>query len=327
MNNTINSSLILNKIKFGWNLGNFFDAHDNSFCWVNTQSKTIEYIVNLWNNPVFNLDCLNSLKENGINCIRIPITWCNFINIYKNNITLSNEFVIYLKSIIDAALQRDFIVIIDMHHDDQTWLKISCPNNEFNKICYRYKKLWKIVAYQFKDYTKNLIFEGMNEIVDRSNPDKYDWIGKDKKFYKRLNLLYKIFIKSVRRFSKNNKQRTLMISTYGAQIHKTAITNLKIPKDTNVIVDLHFYSRHTEKEYYEEAFKYVNRFLINKNIPVILGEIGVKKDCENKLEVLKAYTNYAKSINLKYILWDSGKSRKFINRETGNIADIYKITT
>lgn len=324
MKNKSKQPSILNKINLGWNLGNFLDSHDKSFCWENTKSKNIQNIVNLWHNPIFNLKCLDTLKNKGINCIRIPITWCNFINIYKNNISISRDFISYLTKIIDSAIEKDFVVIIDMHHDDQTWLKISCPRNEFSKICKRYRNLWKIIAYHFKDYSQNLIFEGMNEIVDRSNPNKYDWVGKNKIFFKRLKKLYRIFINSVRRYSSNNKQRTLMISTYGAQIHKNALVNFSAPKDRNIIVDLHYYSNLTNSNEYDDVFKYVKKLLINKNIPIILGEIGVKKGCENTIDVLTAFTNYAKSINLKYILWDNGKSRKFIDREAGNINDIYK---
>lgn len=324
MKRKLTPNIILNKIKFGWNLGNYFDSHDKKFRWETSKSKTVEYVVNLWHNPVFNFECFDALKNCNINCVRIPITWCNFIDIEKNDIRVSNEFIEYLKELIDEAFKRDFVVIINMHHDDETWLNVSCSHNEFVRVRKRFKNLWKAIAFIFKDYNENLIFEGMNEIIDRSNPDKYDWIGEDKRCFKRLNLLYRIFVKAVRRFSKNNKQRTLIISTYGAQIHKNAIANFKMPKDSNLVVDLHFYSKSTDEEYYEERFKYVKQFFIEKGIPVIVGEIGVKKDCENTLDVLKVYVDYMKKLNLKCVLWDNGKSRKFIDRENGCLVEEVK---
>ena len=104
MKNKSKQPSILNKINSGWNLGNFLDSHDKSFCWENTKSKNIQNIINLWHNPIFNLKCLDTLKNKGINCIRIPITWCNFINIYKNNISISRDFISYLTKIIDSAI-------------------------------------------------------------------------------------------------------------------------------------------------------------------------------------------------------------------------------
>lgn len=316
MKNEKQVNLILNKINLGWNLGNFLDAHDRKFHWQNSQSKTLDYVVNLWKNPIFNLGCFDALKKVNINCVRIPITWSNFINIKDNSLSLSQEFLNYIKNIIDYAIKKDFIIIIDVHHDDQTWLKVACNKKEFKTVCKNYKQLWKLIAYNFKDYNQNLIFEGMNEIIDRSDPEYYDWIGKNKLFYKRLNNLYKIFIKTARKFSQNNKQRTLMISTYGAQIHEIAIKNFSLPKDKNLIVDLHFYSKHTDIEYYQDKFKFVRNYFIDKNIPIILGEIGTKKGYEENLEIIKIYKEYTNSLNIKCVLWDNGTSRKFINRET-----------
>ena len=326
--NKTHSQQILDKITLGWNLGNFLDAHSKDFCWQNSKSKSVNDIVNLWKNPTFNLACLDSLKNVGINCIRIPITWCNFIDITNKKIGLSPEFASFLKNIIDEAIKKDYIVIIDMHHDDQTWLKVSCSHNEFRKICKQYRQLWEIIAYEFKDYSQNLIFEGMNEVIDRSDPDHFDWVGNKKIFFKRLYRLYKIFVKSSRRFSQQNKDRILMVPPYGAQVHKIAIKNLKLPKDKNIIVDLHFYSRHTDVEYYEKKFKHVEHYLIDKNIPVLLGEIGAKKDCENPIEVISVYKHYMDSLNIKCVLWDNGSSRKFIDRKTGKLLiDLKNLTT
>lgn len=311
-------NLILDKIKMGWNLGNFLDAHDKKFKIGNVQSKSIEYVVNLWGNPIFNFECLEALKKVNINCLRIPITWCNFIDIKDNNISISPSAFSYIREIVDIALKNDFVVIIDMHHDDQTWLKVACSKKEFKGICRLYKKIWSLISYNFRDYDENLVFEGMNEIVDRTNPDHHDWIGNDKIFFKRLSVLYKIFIKTARRYSLKNKQRTLMISTYGAQIHETALKNFIMPKDDNLIVDMHFYSKHTDLEYYQKKFRFVEEYFINKNIPIILGEIGTKKGFENDFEILKIYKSYVDKLNIKCVLWDNGSSRSFINRENCN---------
>ena len=319
MRNNEKAYEILNKITMGWNLGNFLDAHDKKFDLNNAQSKSINYVVNLWHNPVFNYNCLDTLKKANINCIRIPITWCNFINIDNNVVIISTNFIEYLKEIVDKALASGFVVIIDMHHDDQTWLKVACTKKEFKRVCNIYKQLWTKISYIFKDYNENLVFEGMNEIIDRSDPEYYDWLGKKKVFFKRISKLYKVFIESVRQFSDNNKERVIMISTYGAQIHDIALKNFKYPKDDNIIVDLHFYSKHTDIEYYNRKFEYVKKYLINKNIPIILGEIGTKKGFEQNIEIIKVYKKYADSLNIKCVLWDNGKGRRFVDRTSGKL--------
>ena len=313
---------ILNSINAGWNLGNYLDATDRKYIIGDSSQKSLSEVVELWHNPNFNLKCVDTLISYGFNCVRIPVTWCNFINIQNKKMKISNELITYLKQIVDYSISKKCYVILDMHHDDQNWLKIACSKKEFNQIKKFFAKIWEIVAFEFKDYNSYLIFEGMNEVVDRTNAEHHDWIGKKKIFYSRLNKLYSIFVKSVRKFSLFNKNRTLMISTYGAQIHETALSNLKMPKDNNIILDLHFYSRHNDMQYYENKFKYVFENLIANDVPLVLGEIGSTKDAVNDFSVLKTYLDFVKKYNLKYILWDSGSTRKYIDRRTAEFTHL-----
>lgn len=314
MKESIQAQNLINKITYGWNLGNYLDAHDKEFVLGDHKAKFVEDVVKLWGNPAFNLECIDYLKSVGCNCIRVPVTWCNFVNISGDVISISSEAIDAIKNIINYAIERDMVVILDMHHDDQTWLKIACDQKEFRKICKVYVRIWDIIAYEFRNYDTNLIFEGMNEVIDRSNPIKHDWVGKDYRCYTKLNKLYKLFVKTARKHSDCNKKRILMISTYGAQIHQRALELFKKPKDKNLIVDVHYYSCHTDVDNYAKEYEWVNKYLINKGVPVILGEIGTKKDCIENPDVLKAYVKYANSVGLKYVLWDNGSSRAYVDR-------------
>ena len=307
---------ILNKINIGWNLGNYLDSHNKQYFIGENDCKTIEYVVNLWHNPIFNLKCFEELKIYGINCVRIPVTWCNFINTNNNKISISNEVLDYLKELINYGISKDFIIIVDMHHDDQTWLNIACSKKEFKLVKKQYKKIWEIIAFTFKDYNQNLIFEGMNEVIDRTNTEKYDWWGKKNFLFKNLNKLHNIFIRTVRRYSFQNKNRTLMIPTYGAQIHQHALKHFKMVKDKNIIIDLHYYSKEKDKIYFEEKFKEVFEYLINKKIPIFMGEIGSKKEFIQDFSYIKNYIDFLSLHNIKFALWDNGSSRSFINRQT-----------
>jgi endoglucanase len=314
-----NANEILNKINTGWNLGNYLDSHDNNYLLNSTKNKSVKEITSLWGNPVFNLKCFEELKKYSINCVRITVTWCNFITIKNNRIYISNEVINHLKEIIRCAIKNEFIVILNMHHDDQTWLTVAAEKKEFNQIKKQYKKIWENIAFEFKDFNNNLIFEGMNEVIDRSNPEKFDWWGHNKQHFKNLYNLYNLFIKSVRKFSKPNKVRTLMISTYGAQIHKHALKHFKMPKDKNIIVDLHYYSKHTNPEDLKKEFDPTFEYLKNNNIPFFMGEIGMKKELINNHLAFELYFNFLKSHKIKFALWDNGSSRTFINRSTAKL--------
>ncbi len=308
----------LNKIKYGWNVGNFLDAHDKLYCFKQYNPKSVSKVVNLWHNPILNLTCLNVLKEKGFNCLRLPVTWCNFMYEENGKLCVSKELLNYLKEIINYAIALDYYVILDVHHDDHSWLKVACDKKEFKEISIEFVNLWKIIANEFKDYDNHLIFEGMNEIIDRSNQQE-DWIGNNKLCFKNLNKLYKLFINTVRNFSFENQNRTLMISTYGAQIHKIALKHFKLPKDNNLIVDLHFYPYKAKQEHFIKKFKYVHKLQRRKNVPIILGEIGIQSKHLDNFDILKNYLDYLNQYDFKYVFWDNGKSRRLIDRVTANL--------
>ena len=310
---------ILDKISVGWNAGNYLDAHDKKFKWQDCQPQSVGYVAKLWHNNVFNTKCLDSLLQCGVNCLRFPITWSNFLSIKNEEVSISQEALSHIKNIVSTAIEKGFIVILDMHHDDHSWLQVSGTKKEFEKTCQRYSKIWTLLAQEFKYFSSNLIFEGMNEIIDRSNPYKEDWKGKNKLHFKRLNKLTTI----CRNFSQQNMQRTLMIAPYGAQLHKNAISKLKLPKDKNIIVDVHFYSRQNDREFYDYHFQYIKKKLLKKKIPVFVGEIGVIKSMTSDLPLLKSCLDYVGSLGLKYALWDSGSTRKFIDRESGTPEQIF----
>ncbi len=251
---------------------------------------------------------------------RVPVTWYNFVKIENNNLSISLEIINYLKEFINFALKKDFVIIIDMHHDDHTWLNIAGTEKEFKKVKLQYKHIWEIVAREFKNYNENLIFEGMNEIIDRSDSNHSDWWGHNKILFKRLNILYKTFVKTVRKFSMLNKKRTLMISTYGAQIHHNALKHFKMVKDKNIIVDLHHYSIKKDNSYFIEKFEPTFKYLINKNIPIFLGEVGVKKEFIQDFDYIKNYLEFLNLHHIKFALWDNGSDRSFINRETAKFS-------
>lgn len=307
---------ILNKINYGWNLGNYFDCYKDEIKIKMSCNKTVEQVINLWHNPVFNLNCLQGLKNIGVNCLRIPVTWCNFVKYKNGKYLLPNEIFDKVKQIVDHAINLDFVVIIDMHHDDKNWLQIASADDVFDEIKNEYTQIWQQICEQFKNYNHNLVFEGMNELINICDKNE-DWIGNEIG-YKRVNELCELFVKIVRTSGGKNNDRCVMVSPYGAQIHKYALKNFKLPNDDNVIVDIHFYGKTDDKSIYVDYFKHLNTILAN-NIPIFVGEIGMKKSFKDRFDYLEVLLKYMAELNLKFALWDDGKNRKFIDRSTGKI--------
>lgn len=315
---------IVEKIQLGWNLGNYFDCTTREYTQEQTKALTCKEVTSLWGNPNFKLECIDQLLRMGVNCLRIPVTWCNFAYKDGNKYLLSQDIFQEIKTIVDYALVRGFVVIVDMHHDDQCWLSVAGEEEEFELVKDEFCQLWKIIAENFKDYEDNLILEGMNEIIDRSNPEKYDWCGEKDIFFSRLNSLYKDFVSTVRMTGGNNSTRPLMISTYGAQVHRRAFEKLVLPEDDNIILDVHYYSSCEDLEKLLKYFNRIKHYSAKNNIPVILGECGLKKGIGEKELFKTNYLQQTQDFNIKCLLWDNGKNRRMINRGTADIEPEWK---
>lgn len=92
--------------------------------------------------------------------------------------------------------------------------------------------------------------------------------------------------------------------------------------DKNVIVDVHFYGKTNDKEIYIDYFKHLRTLLLENNIPVFVGEIGLKRAVNDRLDMFKVLLEYMQELNLKVALWDNGHDRKFIDRKTGKIENV-----
>jgi endoglucanase len=65
---------LINKMGFGWNLGNTLDAFNlNNFTAYDTNSET------RWGMPITTEEMIKTVKNRGFNSIRIPVSWHNHL--------------------------------------------------------------------------------------------------------------------------------------------------------------------------------------------------------------------------------------------------------
>lgn len=62
--------------------------------------------------------------------------------------------------------------------------------------------------------------------------------------------------------------------------------------------------------------------LLENNIPVFVGEIGLKRAVNDRLDMFKVLLEYMQELNLKVALLDNGHDRKFVDRKTGKIENV-----
>jgi endoglucanase len=85
-------------LKRGINLGNFFDAPVEGY-WGMTYDETL----------------FDRIAEAGLTTVRIPTRWSNHTGV-KTPYQIKPEFLERMESVIQAALKRKLIVVVDLHH-------------------------------------------------------------------------------------------------------------------------------------------------------------------------------------------------------------------
>lgn len=299
------------EMKTGWNLGNTLDANDGETS---------------WGNPVTTHEMIDAVKAAGFNLIRIPTTWEKHF-IEGDDYKIDEEWMKRVKEIVNYAFDNEMYVILNCHHETE-WIKPTMA--EVDSVLPKFKAMWAQIAENFKEYGDHLLFEGLNEprIVGGEN----EWGGGTADNRQALNVLNKAFVETVRATGGNNSTRGLLITTVAAAVTESALKDLEIPDDKNIIVSLHAYTPYdfTYKGgkdifYYDESvgssidwvFNLIDSYFKEKNIPVIITEYGSVNKIESfdvvpnprYAENVKWVTRYlerAKQSGIPCVWWDNG---------------------
>lgn len=309
---------VVNNMQLGWNLGNTLDAHFTD----SYEGKTVEDFETLWGNPVVTKELIDAVKNKGFDTLRIPITWYQHLD--ANNV-IDPEWLARVKEVVDYGMQNNMYVIINTHHEYWFTLDGSVPENELQE---KANKLWQQIATEFKDYNYKLMFEIFNE---PRNLDKEDeWTGNTNS-YEMLNRIEQTILTTIRKSGGNNEKRCVLLPVYAGKIKEKTLSAFKMPEDKYVIVSVHSYvptnfTKSTTAIYdssvvgeIEEVYEILQSFKkANPNIPMILGETGcaVKEDGVSHIKWAERLMTLLGKLDIPCILWDTGRSYSYIDRDT-----------
>ena len=298
-------------MKTGWNLGNTFDANEGETS---------------WGNPLTTHEMIDAVAQAGFDLIRIPVTWeQHFDN--ETDYTINAEWMARVTEVVNYAVDNDMYVIINCHHETD-WIKPTM--DEVDSVLPKFTAMWKQIAENFKEYGDKLLFEGLNEprIIGGSN----EWNGGTADNRQALNVLNKAFVDTVRATGGNNSTRALLITTVAAAVAESAMKELEIPDDPNIIISLHAYTPYDftyedgkDLFYYDDSvgssidwvFNLIDTFFTSKDIPVIITEYGsVNKIIdfsvvpnpryEENVKWVTRYLERAKQSGIPCVWWDNG---------------------
>lgn len=300
---------IVDAIKVGWNLGNSLDCYD--ITWSVADFETA------WGNPKTTKQMIDTVKAAGFNAVRIPVSWTDHVDIDGNIDTLWLKRV---QQVVDYAMDNQLYTILNMHHDDYTWLTPVYSKEE--EVTQKYTKIWAQIADWFKNYDTKLLFEGLNE--PRVVNSKDEWTGGTAEERDVINHLLQAFVDTIRKSGGNNGMRTLVITTQAASISENSLNGLVLPDDDNLILSLHNYApwKFTSYEFQDNTtfteddkaelnyeFDMLKQRFADKGIPVIIGEFGAenKNNPADRAAYYQYYIQAAAERGIPCFIWDNNK--------------------
>ena len=327
----ITSQQLVEDMTFGWNLGNTLDvcqADRDGDGKINEHVEAGEKVdETLWGNPKATKELFTSLKKNGVNAVRIPVTWRDHMD---SNGNIDREWMDRVQQVVDYAYSQGMYVIINVHHDGGgdpkfgAWI-IEESQKDYNTFLKKYKNIWKQIAERFKNYSDYLIFESMNEVgfdtlYNKNKADAYNLINK----------INQDFVDIIRATGGNNAKRHLLIAGYYTDIERTCDSLYKMPDDKagRCILSVHYYTpwdfctcdrKHTwgtnsEVRQMETLIGKMKKNFVDKGIPVIIGEYAASgSDLSSCIFFIEKLNKLCSDYGIVTFIWDSGSQ---VNRKT-----------
>ncbi|RRS01723.1 cellulase family glycosylhydrolase [Glycomyces terrestris] len=305
----------------GWNVGNTLDALGGETA---------------WGNPMITEELLQTVKAEGYNSIRLPVTWDEFTG-PAPDYTIAPERMERVAQVVDWALENDLQVMLNLHHDSWMWLD-ELPNDHDNVMA-KFESMWAQIAERFKDYPAGLSFESNNEpqFVGAENEagDPYN---------EELN---QAFYDVVRGSGGGNADRLLILPTLNTNAAQERLDPVKAMigrlDDDMVGATIHYYGfwpfsvNIAGFPTYEEqsradllgSFQRTHDTFTANGIPVIVGEWAILNygytgpEVVEYGEMLKFFEEMqfeARDKQFTTMIWDAGQ---FLNRNTLEWRDQY----
>lgn len=321
----ITSMELCKEMKLCWNLGNTLDvcnADRDSDGNIDENSEKVDET--LWGNVMTTPEIFETLKDQGFNAVRIPITWRDHLS---DDYTIDEDWMNRVQEVVDYAYDQDMYVIINLHHDGGgdpefgAWIR-EMAASDYDGWYAKYSAIWTQICDRFENYSDKLIFESMNEVG-------FDELSRTERF-SLLNKMNQAFVDLVRSTGGNNPKRHLLIAGYWTDIDQTTTKQFEMPTDpeNRCIVSVHYYTPWEfcvcENQYEwgtdDEVRTMKNQInklktkFIDNGVPVIIGEYGTGNN-ENASVIFfdEMLTKICYDIGIPTFLWDNGS---IFNRTT-----------
>ena len=311
----ISSMELIKEMKVGWSLGNTFDSIKGN----PDGSETPADWETAWGQPVTTKAMIDSVKAQGFNVLRLPVTWEGKFG-EGPDYTIDPDWLARVKEVVDYGIANDMFVIVNLHHEE--WHMPQADNKENAEAIIR--ALWSQIADYFADYNELLIFEGLNEPRLKGTPS--EWNGGTAEAREIINGWNAAFVETVRSKGGNNAKRHLMVPTYAASSLQSVLGDFVVPDDDKVIVSIHAYlpysfaladNSQAKLEWHADdpadtrdidtLFATLKELYIDNGQAVIIGEFGTRNrmNTDYRVECAKYYVTKATEVGIPCVVWDN----------------------
>ena len=261
----------------------------------------------------------DDIKDAGFDTVRIPVRFSDYTS-DSDNFKIDEEFFKKIDKYVDYALDKDLIVVLDLHHFEEIMKEPRVHKEEFLKI-------WQQIANRYQKYDKKLVFELLNEPKENLSSQ----------------LLNEYIEEAIKIIRKTNPKRTIIVGPYNFyQIDY--LNELNVPKDSNIVVSFHYYEpndfafqgniyhngfehlsnitwegTNEQMDYLKKRFDIVENWANKNKVKIFLGEFGVTKEAPeaSRRAWIKAVREEAEKRNFSWAYWELASGFGIYNQIEG----------
>ena len=276
----------------GINIGNTFEAP--------TETE--------WGNPWYP-EYFEMIADLGFQHVRLPVRWeTPERSMATAPYTITPAFLERIQEVVDAALDNNLHIIVNMHHHDALF---DDPAGQKE----RFLSQWRQIAEYFKDYPDMLLFEVLNEPHGNLTPDLWN----------------EFFTDALAEIRQTNPERVVImgVAEYGGL---GGISKLQLPDDEYIILSPHYYNpfnfthqgaewvgpdadawlgtkwndTEADRETVASEFSYALEFSETHHIPIHVGEFGAysKADIESRERWTTFLARWFEEQGMSWAYWE-----------------------
>ncbi len=319
------SARMAEKLGAGINIGNSLDCIHVTGSFV----ASVEIYETYRNNPPIRASLFRSLKKNGFDTVRIPVSWGEHMT---KDWIVDSLWMDRVEEVVRQALANDLYVILDTHHEEWLVPTEDAEAESRQKLC----TLWEQIAERFAGYDERLLFEGMN--APGTAGSSKEWTGGGLEEREVVNRLNAAFVETVRSCSGHNKERFLILTTYGSSNSQEALDAVELPQDNRLLLAVHgfvpgnfcqevsgtaIWDERQQKTVIADMMRRLKDFSNRNKVAVLVTAFGCL-DKDNPAERLKwasYYIGQAKENGIPCFWWDDGSGYRLIERGDNSLVE------